>query len=89
MAMPLTFAVLLHLVDAPRESGADRGSVEPIGSRGLAVLLALMLVAGSVLVGLAAGPWHSLSFALGIAVVGLPCVAIPGRRRDRRSGCRA
>lgn len=80
LALPLTLAMLLHLV-------APRGSRERIvdrlnesGHGGLAVLLVLMLGAGSVLVGLAAGPWFGLTFALGFVVVGLPCVAIPGAR---------
>jgi hypothetical protein len=80
LALPLAFAVLLHLV-------APRGSRERISDRlnqsgqgSLAVLLALMLAAGSILVGLAAGPWYSLTFAIGLAAAGLPCVAIPGAR---------
>jgi hypothetical protein len=80
LALPLALAMLLHLV-------APRGSRERIGDRlnesghgGLAVLLALMLAAGSVLVGLAAGPRFGLTFAVGFAVVGLPCFAIPGAR---------
>ncbi len=80
LAIPLAFAVLLHLV-VPR--GSREGILERLtrsGHGGLAVLLTLLLATGSVLIGLAAGPWYSLTFALAILAVGLPCLAIPGAR---------
>jgi hypothetical protein len=80
MALPLAFAILLHIL-------APKGSRERISDRlgqsghgGLAVLLGLLLSAVSVLVGLAAGPWYSLTVVISLAVVGLPSFVIPGAR---------
>ena len=80
LALPLAFAVLLHLI-------APRGSRETISARlahsghgGLAVLLALTLAAGCLLVGLVAGPWYSIVFAVGLVIVGIPSLVIPGAR---------
>jgi hypothetical protein len=61
---------------------SPRGSRESLSYRlqhtghgGLTVLLLIMLVVSSLLVGLMAGPWFCLPFALGMAAVGLPRAA--------------
>jgi hypothetical protein len=75
LALPLSLAVVLHLL-------APRGSRESLASRlgprrqgSLVVLLLLMLVSSAFLVGWIAGPWYSVPFFAGLAVVGLPAAA--------------
>jgi hypothetical protein len=75
LAVPLALAIVLH-VTAPRgsrESLAFR--LKHTGQGGLAGLLVVMLVAGTFLVGLMAGPWFCAPFALGLVVVGFPRAA--------------
>jgi hypothetical protein len=80
MAIPVGLAILLHVL-------SPRGSREGLGDRlgasgqgGLAVLVVLLLAAGSFLAGMMAGPWFCWPFAAGIVVAGLPGVAVPGGR---------
>jgi hypothetical protein len=80
MAIPVGLAILLHVL-------SPRGSREGLGDRlgtsgqgGLAVLVVLLLAAGSFLAGMMSGPWFCAPFAAGIVLVGLPGVAAPGGR---------
>ncbi len=80
MALPVALAILIHML-------APRGSRESLGERlghsglgGLAVLLTTLLVAGSFLAGMMAGPWFCLPFALAMVLVGLPSASTPGGR---------
>jgi hypothetical protein len=75
LALPLALAIVLQ-VTAPRgsrESLAFR--LQHTGQGGLAVLLVAMLITGTFLVGMMAGPWFCAPFALGLLIVGLPGVA--------------
>jgi len=75
LALPLALAIVLHVISprGSRESLAYR--LKHTGQGGLAVLLVVMLVLSSCLVGLMAGAWLSVPFALGLAAVGLPRAA--------------
>jgi hypothetical protein len=75
LALPLALAIVLHVISprGSRESLAYR--LQHTGHGGLTVLLLVMLVVSTFLVGLMAGPWFCLPFALGMAVVGLPRAA--------------
>lgn len=80
MAMPLGLALLLHVL-APRgsrESLSDRLGASGQGS--LALLLVVLLSAGSFLAGMMAGPWFCWPFAAAIGLVGLPGIIAPGVR---------
>jgi hypothetical protein len=72
LALPLALAIVLHVI-------SPRGSREPLwyrlkhtGQGGLAILLVLMLIVGTILIGLLAGPSFCWPFALGLAAVALP-----------------
>jgi hypothetical protein len=80
LGLPLALAGLLHLL-------APRGSREKLWTRlsstfqlGLAGLLTLIVVAGSAMVGVLAGPWLALLFGLAIALIGLPSARSTGLR---------
>jgi hypothetical protein len=75
LALPLALAIVLHVISprGSRESLSYR--LQNTGHGGLTVLLLIMLVVSSLLVGLMAGPWFCLPFALGMAAVGLPRAA--------------
>jgi hypothetical protein len=75
LALPLALAIVLHVISprGSRESLSYR--LKHTGHGGLTVLLLVMLVVSTFLVGLMAGPWYCLPFALGMAVVGLPGAA--------------
>ena len=81
LALPLALAVVLRLL-APlggRETTLDR--LTRSGHGGLIVLLSILLVTGSVLVGLVAGPWFAVPFAVGLAMLGIPALLlVPGAR---------
>ena len=75
LAVPLSLAVVLHLI-------SPRGSRESLsyrlshgGQGGLVILLLIMLFVGTFLIGLMAGPWFCAPFALGLLVVGFPRAA--------------
>lgn len=72
LALPLALALALQLL-------APRGSREPLpgrlggsGQGGLFAVLCGVVVAGSALIGLLAGPWFCLPTAAGLAIAGLP-----------------
>jgi hypothetical protein len=72
LALPLALAIVLHVL-APRGSRESLSyRLKHTGQGGLTVLLLFMLVVGTFLVGLMAGPWFCPPFALGMAAVGLP-----------------
>ncbi len=75
LALPLALAIVLHVISprGSRESLAYR--LQHTGQGGLTVLLVVMLVVSTFLVGLMAGPWFCVPFALGLAAVGLPRAA--------------
>jgi hypothetical protein len=75
LALPLALAIVLHVISprGSRESLSYR--LKHTGQGGLAALLVVMLVASSCLVGLMAGPWLILPYAVGLAAVGLPRAA--------------
>jgi hypothetical protein len=80
VALPLALALVLQLV-------APRGSRELLAMRlrnsgqgGLVVLLAVLLIASAVLVGILAGPLLSVPFALALVLVGLPSAWPSGLR---------
>jgi O-Antigen ligase len=77
LALPLALAIVLHVISprGSRESLANR--LKHTGQGGLTVLLLVMLVVSTLLVGMMAGPWLCLPFALGMAAVGLPRAAGP------------
>lgn len=81
LALPLALAVVLRLL-APRggrESLVDRLTRSGHGS--LIVLLSILLVVGSGLVGLVAGPWFAVPVGVGLALVGVPALVLaPGAR---------
>jgi hypothetical protein len=80
LALPLSLAILLHLV-SPRGSRENFSSrISHTGHGGLVLLLTIMLVACSFLVGLMAGPWFSLPFGVGLIAVGLPSLVARGSR---------
>ena len=72
LALPLALAIVLHVISprGSRESLAYR--LQHTGQGGLAALLVVMLVVSSWLVGLMAGPWLIVPFAVGLAAAGLP-----------------
>ena len=75
LALPLALAIVLHVL-APRGSRESLSyRLKHTGQGGLTVLLVVMMVVGTFLVGLMAGPWFCPPFALGIAAVGLPRAA--------------
>jgi hypothetical protein len=75
LALPLALAIVLHVISprGSRESLSYR--LQHTGHGGLTVLLLVMLVVSTFLVGLMAGPWFCLPFALGLAAVGVPGAA--------------
>jgi hypothetical protein len=80
LALPLTLAIILHLL-------APRGSRESLPSRlgqsghgSLAILLVILLLPGTFLIGLIAGPWYCLPVILGLGIVVLPALCMPGLR---------
>jgi hypothetical protein len=80
MAIPVGLAILLHVL-SPRGSRENLGDrLGTSGQGGLAVLVVLLLAAGSFLAGMISGPWFCAPFAAGIVLVGLPSVAAPGGR---------
>ena len=80
LALPLALAIVLHLLSprGGRESLSGRLGYSSQGS--LVLLLTVMMLLGSFLIGLVAGPWYSLPVLLGLAAVGLPALALPGTR---------
>ncbi len=80
LALPLALAIVLHLLSprGSRESLAGRLGYSSQGS--LVLLLAVMMLLGSFLIGLVAGPWYCLPVILGLATVGLPALVLPGPR---------
>jgi hypothetical protein len=80
LAIPLALAIALYLVSprGSRESLSSRLSQTGHGS--LLALVVILLGLSSGLVGLMAGSWFCLPFALGIVAVGLPS-AIAGASR--------
>jgi hypothetical protein len=75
LALPLTLAIVLHVI-APRGSRESLSyRLQHTGLGGLAILLMVMLFAGTFLVGLMAGPWFCAPFVLGLSVVGFPRAA--------------
>ncbi len=80
MAMPVGLAILLHVL-SPRGSREGLGDrLRASGQGGLAVLVVLLLAAGSFLAGMMSGPWFCWPFAAAMLLVGLPGVATPGGR---------
>jgi hypothetical protein len=80
LALPLALALTL-------QAWAPRGSREGVWARlsqtgqgGLVVFLTLLTMAGALLVGLLAGPWLSVPFAVGLALAGLPGARASGLR---------
>lgn len=72
LAIPLAMSVMLQLM-APRGSrDGIRARLGDSGQGSLVCLLAGMLLASVLLVGLIAGPWLSVPFAVGLALVGFP-----------------
>ena len=72
VALPLALALTLQLL-APRGSRESMGvRLKQSGQGSLVGLVYFMLLLSAVLVGLLAGPWFSLPFAIGLAVVGIP-----------------
>jgi hypothetical protein len=80
LALPLVFAIILHLVSprGSRESLSERLGQSGQGS--LVLLLAVLMAVGTFLTGLVAGPWYCWPFVLGLAAVGLPALVMPGAR---------
>lgn len=80
IGLPLALAMVLQLL-------APRGSREAVWARlgqsgqgGLVVLLILMTVMSSVLVGMLAGAWLSVPFAIALVLVGIPSAWPSGLR---------
>jgi hypothetical protein len=80
LASPLVLAIILHLISSrgSRESLTDRLGHSSQGS--LVLLLTILMVVSTFLIGLVAGPWYSLPIGLGLAIVGLPALVMPGSR---------
>jgi hypothetical protein len=80
LALPLALAIVLHLLSprGSRESLSDRLGHSSQGS--LVLLLVVLMLLGSFLIGLVAGPWYCLPVVLGLATVGLPALILPGSR---------
>ncbi len=81
LALPLAFGLFLQTM-APR--GSREGLLARLKDSGQGSQVALMsglLVAGSVLVGIMAGPWPSVPFGLALAAVGLPGTWSSGLRK--------
>src|SRR5208337_725560 len=80
LALPLALAIVLHLL-SPRGSRESLSSRLGYSSQGsLVLLLVVMMLLGSFLIGLVAGPWYCLPVILGMATVGLPALVLPGSR---------
>ncbi len=80
IGLPLTLALMLQIM-APR--GSREGLSARLGESGqgsLVLLLAGLLVASGVLVGLIAGPWLSLPFLIALLIAGIPCARPTGLR---------
>ena len=80
IGLPLTLALALQVM-------APRGSRESLSARlgesgqgSLVLLLGCLLVAGGLLVGLIAGPFLSVPFAVALVLVGIPCARPTGLR---------
>jgi O-antigen ligase len=72
LGMPLALAIVLQLL-APRGCRAPLAArLRESGQGSLVALLSGLLVASAVIVGLIAGPWASLPFAIGLVLVGVP-----------------
>ncbi len=80
LALPLALAIVLHLISprGSRESLSTRLSQTGHGS--LLALLVILLSCSAVLVGLLAGTWFCVPFAVGIVTVGLPAACAPASR---------
>ncbi len=81
LALPLAFGLFLQAM-APR--GSREGLIGRLRESGQGSQVALMLgllVAGCVLVGIMAGPWASLPFALAVLAVGLAGTWTSGLRK--------
>ena len=80
LGLPLAMALALQILSprGSRESIAARLSIRGRGSL-LAILLALILLSG-ILVGVFAGRWMIIPFALGVAIVGVPACVTHGLR---------
>jgi hypothetical protein len=74
MAIPLTMAIILHLVSprGSRESLAHR--LAPTGQGSLLLLLTLLLLVSSLLVGLCSSAWQGVPMMIGLTVVGVPAL---------------
>jgi hypothetical protein len=75
LALPLALAIVLHVTAARGSRETLSYRLQHTGQGGLAVLLVVMLLVGTFLVGMMAGPWFSLPFVLGLVVVGFPRAA--------------
>ncbi len=80
LALPLTLALAVHLLSprGSRESLSGRLGRSSLGS--LVLLLVVMMLLGSFLVGLIAGPWYSIPLIMGLAAVGFPALGRPTAR---------
>jgi O-antigen ligase len=80
IGMPLALALTFQLI-APRGSRESiAGRYGQSGQGSLVTLLFGMLLASAILVGLVAGPWFSLPFAVGLILVGVPSAWPSGLR---------
>ncbi len=80
IGLPLALALVLQLL-APRGSREGlRTRLGDSGQGGLVILLSGLLVTSAVLIGLMAGRWLSLPFAIALVLVGLPSARPSGLR---------
>lgn len=80
LALPLALGLTLQAL-APR--GSREGAwtrLRNSGRTGLVLFLYVLVLAGSGVVGLLAGPWLALPFAMGLVLAGLPAARASGLR---------
>ena len=80
LALPLSLAIVLHLLSPRGSRESFSGRLGHSGHGSLVVLLTVMMLIGAFLIGLVAGPWFCLPVILGLAIVGLPAMFLPGSR---------
>ncbi len=81
LALPLAFGLMLQMMSPRGHREGLLARLRDSGQGSLVVLMLGLIVAGSVLVGVMAGRWPSLIFAIGLVVTGVPGTWSSGIRK--------
>ena len=81
LALPLAFGLMLQMMSPRGHREGLPARLRHSGQGSLVLLMMGLIVAGSVLVGVLAGPWPCLPFALALSLVGVPGTWSSGLRK--------